>query len=350
MDRRFLEHRLRDQVELEANPPGRSLRLLVAAVIATFAVVELYNAYKRPGHFTDFSIAWLGAKALLAGHDPYEVVGPGRLYNFRWPATYPIPAYIFAMPFTLLSERLASYVFVWLSTFALAFGVTRAGWYLLPIFATRAFFDSVHFAQWSIVFTAALFIPWLQALAVIKPHTGLSIFAGAPSRKAFIAATTAGVVLLAAGFIILPTWPAGWMKAVEEGTRMKPPLLFLGGPVILVVLLRWWRKEAWLILSMALLPQNVGVYATLPLLTVAKSFKESATLAMVATLGLYALGSLERSQRNVGAALIVTIYLPAVLVVLRRPERDGKSTGYAEPRTPEGGMSGSCRRFDGNAE
>jgi hypothetical protein len=308
-------------VELEAGPPRRSLRILVAAAIATFAVIELYNTYKRPGHFTDFSIAWLGAKALLAGHDPYVVVGQGRLYDFRWPATYPMPAYIVAMPFTLLSERVASYVFVWLSTFALAFGVTRVGWYLLPIFATRAFFDSVHFAQWSIVFTAGLFIPWLQALAVIKPHTGLSIFAGAPSRKALIAATTAGVVLLAAGFIILPTWPAGWLKAIEEGTRMKPPLLWLGGPVILVVLLRWWRKEAWLILSMALLPQNVGVYATLPLLTVAKSFKESATLAMVATLGLYALGSFERSQRNVAAALLVTIYLPAVLVVLRRPER-----------------------------
>ena len=103
---------------------------------------------------------------------------------------------------------------------------------------------------------------------------------------------------------------------------MKPPLVWLGGPVILVVLLRWWRKETWLILSMALLPQNVGVYATLPLLTVAKSFRESATLAMVATLGLYALGSFERSQRNVAAALMVTIYLPAVLVVLRRPERN----------------------------
>ena len=96
----------------------------MAAAIATFAVIELYNTYKRPGHFTDFSIAWLGAKALLAGHDPYEVVGQGRLYEFRWPATYPMPAYIFAMPFTLLSERVASYVFVWLSTFALAFGIT----------------------------------------------------------------------------------------------------------------------------------------------------------------------------------------------------------------------------------
>jgi hypothetical protein len=306
-------------IDLRKAPPPKLLRLIVALVLATFFAFELLRIYQQfPDHHTDFNIVWLGAKAMLSGGDPYMLVGPGKELDFRWPATYPATAMLLVSPLTLLSEHAATMVFVWLSTFALVYGITRDGWYLLPMLASEAFFSSVHLGQWSILLTAALFLPLLQVVVVAKPHTGISIIAGSQSRQGLMAAVIAGVCLTVASLIILPGWPLEWFAIIRNMQEMKSPVLAFGGPFILLVLLRWRRKESWLIVSMALLPQNWGWYATLPLLSVGKNFRESALLSIVSTLGIIAGGFLPGTEHNIGAMLVATAYLPAVIVVLRR--------------------------------
>lgn len=302
-------------------------RALVAAAIATLAAFELYRLYLQlPEHHTDFYQVWAGAKVLLEGGNPYELVGPGKKYHILFALPYPATALAAVIPFTFISEHAGSLIFVWLSTFALAYGVMGKGWYLLPIFASEAFLSSVHLAQWTIPLTAALFIPWLAAFGAVKPQTGLSVLAGSPRTATLKATLIGGAVLIAVSLALRPSWPVEWLEVVRSSRQMIPPVTRLGGVFILLALLRWRRPETWLILSMACLPQNSSWYTTLPLLTVAQNFRESAALSIVSTLGVVT-GSMfvwagvsdEFRFWSIGGMLTATAYLPAVIVVLMRP-------------------------------
>jgi len=134
----------------------------VAAVIASFAAGLLLRSYYKQADFkADFSVAWFGASALMNGGNPYALVGPGRIYDWEWPLLYPVTALVPVIPFTLLSEQVAALSFIGLSTFLLVWGTTTKSWHLLPIFVSEAFASSARLAQWSILMTAALFIPLL---------------------------------------------------------------------------------------------------------------------------------------------------------------------------------------------
>lgn len=311
----------------DAPPPPRLARVVLALMIASFAAFELFRIYQRfPDLETDFNLVWMGAKVLLEGGDPYTLTGPGTEYDFRWPPIYPATALVAAIPFSFLTEHVASIVFIWLSTFALAYGVTSRGWFLLPMFATEAFFSSVHLAQWSIVMTAALFIPWLGLLAVAKPHNGVAVIAASTRTTTLKAALIGGAVLMIISLAMRPSWPAGWMRNLATADWMIAPVTRFGGVFILLALLRWRRPEAWLLLSMACVPQNLAWYGTLAVLSVARNFREAAALALISNAGImlgpYLVGaaaSQEGLDRAVGGVLNATVYLPALILVLRRP-------------------------------
>ena len=103
-------------------------------------------------------------------------------------------------------------------------------------------------------------------------------------------------------------------------------LTALGGVLVLLVLLRWRRSEAWLVLLVSLMPATSGWYNALVIFTIAATYREACVLSLVSTLGviggryaLLLLGPIGDINRFVGAVMIATIYLPAVVVVLRRP-------------------------------
>src|SRR5688500_4389990 len=311
----------------DSPPPPKAARAAFALLIGCFAAFELYRIYQQfPDLQTDFNLVWMGSRILLDGGDPYTAIGPGQQYDFRWPLIYPATALIAAIPFSFLTEHVASIVFIGLSTFALVYGITSKGWFLLPMLATEAFFSSVHLAQWSIIMTAALFIPWLGLLAVAKPHSGVTVVAASTSTTTLKAALIGAVVLTVLSLMLRPSWPSGWLANMATADYMVAPVMRLGGVFILLALLRWRRPEAWLLLSMACLPQNTGWYGTLAVLAVARNWRESIILALVSTAGI-TLGpqlvgemtSQEQLDRTVGAMLNATVYLPALIVVLLRP-------------------------------
>jgi hypothetical protein len=285
----------------------------------------LYASFAQdPSRKTDFGLAWFSARAMFSGRDPYLLVGPGLEYVNPYHLYYPATAFVAAMPLAAFSEQVASLAFVALAAFLLVYGMTADGWHRLPLIASAAYMDSVMAAQWTIILTAAIFLPWLGILAVAKPQTGLPVLAGTPSRTAIMAGAVGALTLLVVSFLLLPSWPSEWFARIKGGNPLHAPLLNPLGCLTAFVLLRWRRPEAWLVFVTAILPQTFMWYSALSLLTVAATYREACALAFISTTG-FMLGTLAvyKGISHLGmmawTIYISTTFLPAVIVILRRP-------------------------------
>lgn len=299
---------------------------MVAFLIAIVAAAAIYaHSLKSGNDRSDFSQALFGARALLHGANPYVLVGPTRVYESQWPVMYPATAYAFAIPFAGFSDGVAAALFVAASTFLLVYGMTAGTWHRLPMLASIAFLSSVQLAQWSIVVTAMLFLPMLAAVVAVKPQAAFPVIASSPNRVALTAALIGGLVLLAVSIVLLPSWPIEWWRIIRETQQLRPPIMRLGGPLILLVLLRWRRPEAWLVFLMACMPQSWAWYNALTLLAIATTYREACVLSLVSSIGGLAAvwyirdSSSPASYPAWGAALVAFAYLPATIAVLRRP-------------------------------
>jgi len=311
-------------------PPDRPLewrtRIRVAFAIACVAGAIAYLPFHTdPTYRSDFTHLWFSGGAILRGENPYALIGPGLQFE-GGPLLYPGTALIAAVPFSLLPDMAASVTFVWISAFFLTVGITGRGWHLLPMLATEAFISSARLAQWSIIMAAALFIPSLAALAVAKPQVGLAIVASARSPRSLVSAAAGGILLIAISLLLLPSWPVEWLKSIRTAGHMAPPLFRFGGVFVLLALLRWRRSEAWLVLAMACVPQSWGPYSTLMIFTVAANLTESVALWFISAVGIvvtaFAISganSTEQLYAITGLMTNLTLYLPAVAIVLRRP-------------------------------
>lgn len=309
-----------------SNRPTRFQRIAVATVIGCIATAMHYSGTGNNGGLSDFSILWHGSRALLTGSDPYLVIGPNRPVNLPSPVFYPAPALVAAAPFIVFPMRVAGAVFVFVSAWLLAFGVTRTGWQLLPIFPSVAFMTSSRLGQWSTIIAASLYIPVLASLAVVKPQASLPILSASTRWRTYLYAAIGGVVLTAIAFALLPGWPASWMSSLGSTDYFRPPLSTIAGALIALVLLRWRRPEAWLVFTAACLPQTWYPYNGLILLTVARTYREASVLSLVSSMGWLAayawfIGEWRSAETRVVMqnVLIAFGYLPAVIAILRRP-------------------------------
>ena len=297
--------------------------------MAAYGAWLAYAAFDTHQH-SDFGSVWFGARALLEGRNPYLLVGRGLEFE-QWPLIYPGPALVSAIPFAAFTERAATMVFVGVSSFLLALGVTRRGWHLLPLFITEAYISSAKLGQWSILFAAALCLPWLAALAVAKPQAAIPVLLHATKSTTWKAALAGAVVLIASSFAFMPDWPQFWWANLKGVENMEPPILRAGGFLLVLALLKWTRPEAWLLLATACLPQSWGWYGTLSLFTIPRTIKESLALVLAAAAGLLIGAALmppnlgERGFYSwAGGVVVISVYLPClVLVLLRR--NDGEA-------------------------
>lgn len=307
-----------------ANKPTRIQRLVFALSIAAFCAAFLSIKYDRFPHTrSDFSQARFGAEAIVHGANPYVLSGPGRTFDNPRPVLYPATAFVAAIPFLLVSDHAAAVIFVTLSAFLLAYGATAKSWHLVAMFPSIAFLSSIQFAQWSPLMTAAVFLPWLAFFGAIKPQSILPVALSSERWTQTVVALVGGILLLGLSIFLYPDWPREWLSAVSGNRDLTPPLFRLGGPVILLALLRWRRPEAWLVALSACMPQTWGWYNTLVLLTVAGTYREACVLSLVSSAGqllaLYFSGfsSQPESYGLWGAAMVAFAYLPATIVVLR---------------------------------
>ena len=91
----------------------RSRRVLVVTAIglAAAAYADQFFTHPRTGIMaSDFGQVWFGSRTLLAGGNPYDVVGPGGAFDWPFPLLYPLTALLAAAPLAWLPLRLAEAV------------------------------------------------------------------------------------------------------------------------------------------------------------------------------------------------------------------------------------------------
>jgi hypothetical protein len=270
-------------------------------------------------------MVWYGARALLNGVDPWSVIGPSLPFNYEWRLIYPGTALVAVMPFAVFSEAFATALFVGASSWFLAFGITRDGWHRVPLFMSLPFLSSVRLGQWSILFSAALYFPALAFFTVVKPQAAIPVLASSRMRSTFVAAIAGALVLIPASLILEPHWPARWLASASTARYIQPPIINFPGVAVLLCLSRWKRHESWIVLTLACLPHSWGWYSPLILFTIPASLAESLLLCAATLAGAWyadnyvAITTPDAVIASIGSVINATIFVPATLMILRRP-------------------------------
>ena len=308
--------------------PRRGQRWAFAALVgAASATYVFFYARANPGFVSDFDQVWAGAAALWRGSNPYLVVGPGRQFHWHWPLYYPMPALVLIAPLGLMPVISARMVFAGASAAILAFAITRDGFSRWPLFISIPFMVNVELVQWSNLLAAAMLVPALGGLAAAKPNIGLAMVAHADRAKVIWAAALGALALLGVSFVVMPTWLEFWIQNVRSAPHVSPLLLRPGGPLLLTALSRWRRPEARLLAVLACTPLTPTFYDPILLYLVTKTFREALSLT-VSTFVLFfviAFSGPFRTAEDWGAivstASVWVVYLPCLIMVLRRPNR-----------------------------
>ena len=310
---------------------------LLAGFIAVREVIQP-SALAR-----DFSQVWFAARSVLDGVNPYPLVGPGLEFDWRWPLVYPLTAAVAALPLATLAEPVASVLFAVIGGGLFAWALMQHGYGPLFGFFSLGVREATAATQWSPFLSSAFVLAPVAFFLAAKPTLGAAIFIARPSRWAVIG----GVLLLIAAFQLHPTWLRDWLGAVQRYQAIGGPgdrpfrmiVTFPGGVLALLCLLRWRRPEARLVAALACVPITVYAYDSVPLMLVPHSFWQSAILVALSYLQYYlalwltpATAGHAEAQQMAGTMLALFLYLPATLMVLRRPN-EGPVPAWLETRT-----------------
>lgn len=304
-------------------------RVALSALIAVVVGLCVFAGWQSSSIRPDFWQPWFGASSLLAGVDPYPIVGPGREYAHEYLYLYPLTSSAVLLPLGLLSWQAAVSVFSGVSAGLLAY---FAGYERWPVFLSFPFISAAWAGQWGALFAVAFMVPALSFLYAAKPTIGLAMLAARFDRDSLMFAAFGGMLLLAFTVLIVPHWPMEWLENVRKGTgHMSIPVLKPGGFVALFALLRWKRPEARLIAFFACVPQTGAWYELVPLFLVCLSFRQSLLLALLTTLPIiYEImfaspnGVVEVWPKDF--QLVLFAYLPCVVMVLLR-KNEPRATG-----------------------
>jgi hypothetical protein len=272
---------------------------------------------------SDFWQPWAAARLLVQGKNPYELIGPGRMYEHQWPLVYPATAAAASIPFAWAPTRLADALFIGFGAAVLAWTLTRhtVANPQLWVFASFAIAISAQTVQWSPLLTAAAMTPSLGFLLAAKPTIGLALFAAYPSRAALYGAALFGLVTIA----IWPFWVTAWLANLHSLTHMITPVTLWGGPLILLGLLRWRRADARLVVALACVPQTPVLCEAVPLFLLVRTLREAVLLLVLTGIAGKIVGStMSASHYNAwmaanGQWMVWLVYLPCTAMVLFRP-------------------------------
>ncbi|MEJ2598655.1 MAG: hypothetical protein P8Z00_10005 [Anaerolineales bacterium] len=252
---------------------------LVAGIIwftLSFLLLHQWGAFA-----SDFMKPWRGARALLSGQDPYQVIQGGGNYPFEYPLFYPLPAAILAIPFGFIDDPyVAGAVFFGCSSSLLAFTILRYDWKKFPVFLSAPFFVSASVAQFTpLILALALMPPTWQSIALLtKPTSGLTSFLYKPSARTILIT----LILIIPTLLWIPRWPIEWLTAIRDTRGIYfIPLLSTGGPLLLLGLLAWRSKEGRAFLGTSLVPHHPYWYESVLLWLVPQTLRQSLVLALL---------------------------------------------------------------------
>jgi hypothetical protein len=308
------------------SPPDARLRLAFAAVLGILAAAYVVaHGRANPDFVSDFDQVWAGARALWQGTDPYGVVGPHAAFHWKWPLYYPLPALLVVAPLGLLPVLAARAVFSGVSSFALAWAVTRDSWSRLPIFLSVSFMVTVELVQWSSLYAAAFFLPALAFVGVAKPNLGFALGAAARKDRTLVILLSGAVFLVILSEIVLPGWHSAWLRNLRAAAHFRAPVTRPFGFLLLLSVLKWRRPEARWLLALALIPQPPTFYDQMLLVVVCATARESLLFAASTVLLFFYVGFNTPQPdylawgRVVGNGTVWICYFPVLIMVLRRP-------------------------------
>ena len=299
--------------------------ILFALITATYATAR---AIHEPAWPTDFDQLWHAARAMLAGNDPYDAVGPGKTFQWDWPLYYPLPAVILSVPFTILPIVGARITFSALSAGLVGWAVgarVRTHW---PLLLSAAWIISTSRAQWAPLLLAAAWIPALGFVIAAKPNVGLATLAAQNRRKNLVASLAGCSVIILLCFVVRPDWFASWREAIASAPHVQSAVTLLPfGPLLLLAALRWRRADARLLLALTVIPHTPSVYDLLVLFFACRTFRETTVLALL-TQALYwgivffgSFNTFDAYAEGLGRAAILVVYLPVLGAILFRPNQ-----------------------------
>jgi hypothetical protein len=290
------------------------IRFGIALIIGSLCGVLCMYALSRIGNGAgDFYWQLRAARDLLAGNDPYNhPPGPYRI-------PYPLPTAMLAIPLVGLTDYAAGGVFFGVSSGILAWLILRNGkpWQLL-LFLSWPFLYALLYAQWAPLVLCLYFTPAFLPMLLMKPQTTLPLaLTQRPSWQGVGLTLFIGI----ASFVIYPTWPLVWLGQISTYQGIVPPLLVLPlGPLMLLALLRYRDRKAWLLLLMSAMPQRV-LYDQAALLLVADNLRQMLILVLCSWISLPVLMKFGGWYHLPGPGgwylwIMLTLYLPALGVLL----------------------------------
>jgi len=267
----------------------------------------------------------IAARAYLAGSDPYAAVPAAR---FPFELYYPFPAVLLAVPFVAMPDAFARVAWASCTGAAFAWGVRGSG---RAAALSATFAVCLVLGQVAPALMGVAGIPWLGFLLAAKPSIGLALFAAYPSRRTLISGAAFVVLSLA----LMPEWPLRWLHAL--GTMPQhAPVVMPGGALLLLGFLRWRTPEGRLIGTLSLVPH--GAYDAVVLFLACRTLRQGLVLAALSWVGAFVSGWLwphtpAGGMPHSGRWLVslVSLYLPALLLVLRQPV-DAPPTVPSSPR------------------
>lgn len=324
------------------NSPSRARRALVACIVALgIGIIAWLKQLQLPAFQVagDYTFHWRAARALLDGHSPYEVIQAVGGYPWNDTYRYPLPAALMVLPLAWLRVKISAAAFLALSSGILAFAITREGFHRLLAFASVTFIFCFSGAQVTPMLMGSALLPALGGLLITKPNIGLALFAGWPNRYAAIGAIALTLISLG----MRPHWPIEWLEAVRAHTAAEgnytSPISMIGGPLVLVAVLRWRRPEARLLLGMTLVPQSFFFYDQFPLALIPRSRREYTVFGALTVAALVIARrliptpevSIAATTHTVATVFLYTMFLPCLIMVLLRPN-EGEIPEWLEQR------------------
>jgi hypothetical protein len=230
------------------------------------------------------------------------------------------------VPIAPFSMNVAGMVFSAAGMGTLAFALSREGWHRLPILMSFPALWCITAGQITPFVAAAAVAPAYAWAATFKPTLGFAAFCSRPSWR-FIAVGAAALVV---ALVVRPDWPLRWIDVARQtrDINYQVPIAVQGGALLVLALLRWRRADARLLLAMACMPQSMMLYDQLPLLLIARTRLEAiafslwtygAPLAMRFVTETPIMDTKEHTLPYLARIITWTLYLPALFVVLARP-------------------------------
>ncbi len=279
-------------------------RIAAAALIGTasglFCCFLLTRLHQQAG---DFHWALHLAHRLVEQQNPYDT----PLEQYPLPAAFP------ALPFLHVREEIAGGMFFGISSALLVLGLTREGFGRLRVLLAFPFWAGLLAAQWMAVITASAFFPLLLPFTMMKPQVGLPVFLTRLSRRGLVAC----IFIAGLSLAIYPRWPLLWLGQIHYYDFFIPILVF-PGPFLLMALLRYRERDAWLLLLAALMPQR-WFFDSFTLWLIPKSKRQMLFTAVVSWgAGIWRWYHQPATFTDVGRLAVIFIYLPMLAVVLFR--------------------------------